>query len=77
MRSREKESQSQRTGLQLGETQEEHGQVSPHRAQSLHVPVSQSLDRITKQRIKCPPANNTEEWGRFDDDVCENVTSNI
>ena len=71
MRCLEKMSQWQRTRLQPGETEAEHDQVSPHRAQSLHLPVFQSLDRIIKLRIKWPPANNTGEWQIFDDDMCE------
>lgn len=43
-------SEVQRTGPELGETQEEPGQEAPHRAQSLHAPESSNPNRVVPQQ---------------------------
>ncbi|KAJ8333497.1 hypothetical protein SKAU_G00415050 [Synaphobranchus kaupii] len=70
MKCLERESEVQRTGPEPAETQEEPGQESPHRAQSLHVPESPNpCSVVPQQRIKWPPASNRSGWLQFDKDV--------
>ncbi|XP_053170226.1 uncharacterized protein LOC128354001 [Scomber japonicus] len=54
----------------LGETQEDRGQESPHSAQDLH--AREALDPDTPQhqkRVKWPPASKASEWQKLDDDL--------
>ncbi|XP_057679566.1 uncharacterized protein LOC130908003 [Corythoichthys intestinalis] len=70
MKCLERESEVQRTGPRPGETQEEPGQETLHRSQSLHVPESPNPSRVVpQQRIKWPPASRRSEWLQFDEDV--------
>lgn len=70
MKCLERESEVQRTGLEPDDTQEEPGQESPHKAQSLRAPESSNPCRVApQQQIKWPPASNRSEWLQFDKDV--------
>lgn len=70
MKCMEQEREVQRTRFDPGETQEEPGQESPHRARSLHAEEPSNPCRIVPQkRIKWPPANSQTLWLQFDEDV--------
>lgn len=71
MKCLDKEKQVQCTGSVPGEMQEEHGQDSLHKAQSLHAPVLQTPSRVVQQWIEWPPAHNKSELQQLEDDVCE------
>lgn len=61
---------SQHTGTTPGETQEEQGQESPHRAQSLqmtHAPLTRRASE--HQRVRWPQAHKEMEWSQFDEDT--------
>lgn len=62
--------QNSRAPEDLGETQEEPGQESPHSAQNLHVQEAQAPGVPQHQRrVKWPPASKASEWQKFDDDL--------
>ena len=70
MKCRERELEEQRTGTSPGETQEEPGQESPHRAQNLHASQPPRLCTASqKGKIRWPPANKQTEWLQFDEDM--------
>lgn len=59
------------TRSNLGETQEEPGQESPHSVQNLRAPEAQASPTSQQQhpRVKWPPASRKNEWCQFDEDV--------
>lgn len=60
----------QHTPEDLGETQEEPGQESPHSAQNLHAPEVQAPGTPQHQRrVKWPPASKASELQKLDDDL--------
>ncbi|KAJ8333464.1 hypothetical protein SKAU_G00414720 [Synaphobranchus kaupii] len=61
---------AQRTRSIPGETQEEPGRESPHRAQNLQALRSPAPSKVVQQhRIKWPTANQRREWCQFDEDA--------
>lgn len=59
-----------RTPEDLGETEEEPGQESPHSAQNLDAQEAQAPGVPQHQRrVKWPPASKGGEWQKFDDDL--------
>ena len=63
-------SEAQRTGLDPGETREEPGRETPHRAQNLHVTNSSTTSKVVQiPRIRWPPANQRKVWQQFDEDT--------
>ncbi|XP_054628013.1 uncharacterized protein LOC129179159 [Dunckerocampus dactyliophorus] len=70
------ESATQRTGPSPGETTEEPGRETPHRAQNLQVPSSPAPSIVVQQpRIKWPPANQHKVWHQFDEDITRVIES--
>ena len=70
MKCLDKGSPVKRSGSLPGETQEEHGQDTPHSAQSLHSSDQANTNRSIQKRVKWPPANDKIAWQQFDEDVC-------
>ncbi|XP_053183947.1 LOW QUALITY PROTEIN: uncharacterized protein LOC128367182 [Scomber japonicus] len=66
----------QRTGPVPGETQEEPGPETPHRAQNLQVPKIPTPSKVVQQhRIKWPPAKQHRLWQQFDEDASRIISA--
>ncbi|KAK0135126.1 hypothetical protein N1851_029059 [Merluccius polli] len=64
------ENSAQRTGSTPGETQEEPGPETTHRAQNLQVLDTPTPSRVVQyHRIKWPQANQHKLWQQFDEDT--------
>ena len=70
------ESGTQRTGPSPGETTEEPGRETPHRAQNLLVTNPPAPSKVIKHpRIKWPPASQRKVWHQFDEDTARIIES--